>query len=169
VIYVCGLDALEEHARRLRPEHVVSLVAPEEQPPTPDGVSPDRHLRIEIHDISQPMPGYILPEEDHVATLIDLFRERRTGSAILIHCLAGISRSTAAALIALAVEHEGLEKEAALRLRAAAPHADPNRRMIALADMLLGRDGRLIAAREGMGPAGSFPMETLFRVPLELG
>jgi predicted protein tyrosine phosphatase len=169
VIYVCGLDELEEHARALRPDHVVSLVAPEEQPPTPEGVHPGRHLRIEVHDITRPLEGCILPDEGHVTALIDLFRERRAESAILMHCLAGISRSTAAALIALAVEHEGREKEVALRLRAVAPHADPNRRMIALADTLLGRDGRLISAREAMGPARSFPSETLFRVPLELG
>jgi hypothetical protein len=42
--------------------------------------------------------------------------------------------------------------EAAEQLRRAAPHAYPNRRMIALADQLLQCDGRLIAAREAMGP-----------------
>jgi predicted protein tyrosine phosphatase len=42
--------------------------------------------------------------------------------------------------------------EAAQALRDAAPHAHPNARIIALADQLLGRHGRLIAARSAIGP-----------------
>jgi predicted protein tyrosine phosphatase len=37
------------------------------------------------------------------------------------------------------------------RLRAAAPHAHPNERMIALADKLLERNGELITAVKKMG------------------
>ncbi len=59
----------------------------------------------------------------------------------------------AAALIALSLENDGREMEAARLLRAAAPHAQPNARMVALADRLLGRQGRLVAAKEAMGPA----------------
>ncbi len=42
--------------------------------------------------------------------------------------------------------------EAAEQLRRVAPHAYPNRRMVALADTLLACEGRLIEAREAMGP-----------------
>ena len=42
--------------------------------------------------------------------------------------------------------------EAAGQIRRAAPHAYPNRRMIALADGLLQCEGRLVEAREAMGP-----------------
>jgi predicted protein tyrosine phosphatase len=72
---------------------------------------------------------------------------------LLLHCYAGVSRSMAAALIALCLEHDGRELEAAQILRAAAPHAQPNARMVALADQILGRQGRLVAAKEAMGPA----------------
>ena len=51
------------------------------------------------------------------------------------------------------LDAEGREQEAALALRAAAPHALPNTRIIALADRILGREGRLVAARDAMGPA----------------
>jgi len=71
---------------------------------------------------------------------------------MLIHCMAGISRSMAAALIALVTKAGGREKEAAEQIRRAAPHAYPNRRMVALADGLLRCEGRLVDAREAMGP-----------------
>ena len=68
---------------------------------------------------------------------------------VVIHCQAGISRSTAAATIFHAVLlGEGREDEAIARVLAAREFAIPNRRMILLADEILGRDGRLIAAVE---------------------
>jgi predicted protein tyrosine phosphatase len=72
---------------------------------------------------------------------------------LLVHCYAGVSRSMAAALIALSLEDDRREMEAARILRAAAPHAHPNARIVALADRLLGRQGRLVAANQAMGPA----------------
>ena len=69
---------------------------------------------------------------------------------MLVHCYAGVSRSTAAALIALAIRAPRREEEAVRALSDAAPHAYPNRRIIALADGLLGLDGRLSLARETM-------------------
>ncbi len=84
--------------------------------------------------------------------LIESLRATEPDARVLFHCIAGISRSTAAALIALTLDADGREQEAARQLRLAAPHAHPNRRIIALADEILRRDGRLIAAREAMGP-----------------
>jgi predicted protein tyrosine phosphatase len=152
MIYVCNLPELERHTQALRPSHLVSLVSEAEQPATPAGMVADRHLRLVVHDISEPLLGYVLAGEDHVAALIAFLRAwRHDDGPLLIHCMAGISRSTAAALIALVVKAEGREAEAALQLRRAAPHAYPNRRLIALADRLLDCRGRLIAAREAMG------------------
>lgn len=152
MIHVCGIDAMPAHTAALRPSHLVSLVEPPAQPPTPP-VPAIRHLRVAIHDISEPMDACVVPAEHHVHSLIE-FVDGWTGAApLLVHCIAGISRSTAAALIALAMKSAESEEEAALRLRAVAPHAQPNRRMVALADALLGRNGRLQRAREAMGPA----------------
>jgi len=152
MIYVCSLAELPHRTVELRPGYVVSMVGVAEQPDTPSGVPPERHHRVEIDDISQPLDGLVLPDETHVAPLIDFLRDRDRGQPVLFHCMAGVSRSTAGALIALALDAEGREEEAAERLYAAAPHAHPNRRIVALADRLLGRAGRLIAAREAMGP-----------------
>ncbi|HEY6137010.1 MAG TPA: hypothetical protein VI670_04535 [Thermoanaerobaculia bacterium] len=87
---------------------------------------------------------------DDVRRLIDMARTFAEKSGrVVIHCQAGISRSTAAATIFYAVLlGHGREDEAIARVIAARQFALPNRRMIRLADELLGREGRLIAAVE---------------------
>jgi predicted protein tyrosine phosphatase len=153
MIYICNLQELDGHARVLAPSHLVSLVSAQEQPPTPRGMPAGRHLKLVVHDISAPLPGYVLAGADHIDQLIAFLAAWQPDDGpLLIHCMAGISRSTAAALIALVVKAPGREMEAALHLRRAAPHAHPNRHLIALADQRLGCQGRLIAARETMGP-----------------
>jgi predicted protein tyrosine phosphatase len=167
IIYVCNLIEMPEHVEALGVSHLVSLVAPNEQPPTPSGIAGHRHHRVEIHDISEPLDGHVLPTPEHVAGLIEFMRAWPQHEApILIHCVAGISRSMAAALITLAVKAPGRELEAARHVRNAAPHAYPNRRMIAVADQMLGCHGRLIDAREAMGPADLLPLAPLVRLPL---
>jgi predicted protein tyrosine phosphatase len=166
MIYVCNLAELEHHARTLRPSHLISLVAPEEQPPTPDPIDGNRHLRVEINDISEPVQGQIMPSEKHVRDLIRFVDGWPAAAPLLVHCVAGISRSTAAALITLTSRALGREEEAARRMRKAAPHAQPNRRMVALADEILGCQGRLIEARETMGPANGVIQGPLVQLPL---
>ena len=166
-IYVCNLIEMPAHAAALKVSHLVSLVAPNEQPATPACITVDRHHRVGIHDISEPLDGHILPAEEHIEGLIDFVRAWQHDEApILIHCVAGISRSMAAALVTLVIKAPGRELEAARRVRSAAPHAYPNRRMIAVADQLLGCAGRLVDAREAMGPANLLPFGPLVGLPL---
>jgi predicted protein tyrosine phosphatase len=76
---------------------------------------------------------------------------------ILIHCYAGISRSTATAYITACAQNPGVDEEQiALALREASPTATPNRRFVALADAELGRGGRMIRAIEKIGRGASW-------------
>jgi predicted protein tyrosine phosphatase len=88
--------------------------------------------------------------EDDIRRIVDLATQLRSESGtLLIHCEAGISRSTATALIIFACWlGRGREDEAMQRVIAQRPFSSPNRRMIALADKLLGLDGRLLQARD---------------------
>jgi predicted protein tyrosine phosphatase len=80
---------------------------------------------------------------------------------MVVHCRAGISRSTAAAFIALCATRPDREERAIARaLRAASVYATPNPRLVALADELLGRDGRMIAAIAAIG-AGELAFESV--------
>ena len=85
--------------------------------------------------------------EEDVREIIELAESLRleTGK-VLIHCEAGVSRSTAAALIMYAIWFgPGREQEAMDHVLAQRPIAIPNRRMVQLADKLLGREGKLVA------------------------
>jgi len=149
-IYVTNLFDLPMHVRALRPGYLVSIIQPEFQPETPPEITPRRHYRVDVHDISEPRPGSIIPEHEHIAGLIDFLSEWPLDQSLMVHCYAGVSRSTAVALIGHFIK-TGDESVSARALRAAAPHALPNRRIIKLADDILGCDGRLVAAREAMG------------------
>ena len=168
IIYICGLADMPRHVATVRPSHLVSIVGPDDLPSTPPEVESDCHLRLGCDDIIEPLPGYILPEAEHVRELIAFARSWNREKPLLVHCLAGVSRSTAAALIVCAVHREGREAETGQRLRAVAPHAHPNRRMVSLADDLLGCKGKLKAAVERMGPSDFTYLPKLVKFAVDL-
>ena len=112
----------------------------------------ERHLRLAVDDISEPAAGLTAPEEHHVIRILDFGRGWDETDPLLVHCWAGISRSTATAFI-LACERNphAPERDIALRLRRASATASPNRRLVALADDLLGRRGRMVDAVDAIG------------------
>lgn len=165
MIYVCNLLDMPRCVDELRPSHLISLVAPDEMPETPSGVRASCHLRIACHDIVEPMAEHILPDIEHVRILIAFAERWNRDSPMLIHCVAGVSRSMAAALVVSTLQAGGCEHELAQGLRARAPHANPNWRIIALADELLGRGGRLNDAVKGMGPAQTIESGVLVELP----
>jgi predicted protein tyrosine phosphatase len=157
-LIVCGLSEVERLIAERRPSHLVTLLDPASMIETPAGLAAQRHLRVGVNDIAEPMEGLVLPGERVVTDLIAFARDWDEAAPMLIHCWAGISRSTAAAFT-IACERSAPGKEAAIAraLREAAPHAYPNRRIVALADDLLGRRGRMVDAVEAIG-LGDFAM-----------
>ena len=106
------------------------------------------------------------PEEDHVRRILGFARGWDERAPLLVHCFAGISRSSATAFM-LACERnpQTPEVEIAWRLRRAAPHASPNRRLVRLADDILGRQGRMADAVEAIGDNGQAVMGRPFDLP----
>ena len=151
-IIVCGLAEVPALIARRRPSHLVTLLDPASMIETPDGVTAERHLKLGVNDIADPMEGLILPDESVVLRLLDFSRDWDESQPMLVHCWAGISRSTASAFV-LACERspEASEAEIAMTLRRAAAHASPNRRIVALADDILDRRGRMVDAVAAMG------------------
>ena len=164
MIYVCSLREMPEHVRILRPYRLISLMAAEDQPPTPPELPANRHLRIEVDDICSPCPGATIPCAAHIVSLLERLGGWSGEAPILIHCMAGVSRSMAAALITASSRAAGRELELALGLRQAAPHAQPNSLMIELGDAILGCGGRLVAAAQAMGPATPVEQAPLVRL-----
>jgi predicted protein tyrosine phosphatase len=151
-LIVCGLSEVERLIAERRPSHLITLLDPASMIETPAGLAAQRHLRVGVNDIAEPMEGLVLPGERVVTDLIAFARDWDEAAPMLIHCWAGVSRSTAAAFtIACERSAPGKEADIARALREAAPHAYPNRRIVALADDLLGRQGRMVDAVEAIG------------------
>ena len=115
--------------------------------PLPEGYeNAERKVRLRIADVVTEEGA----TEEDVQQIIQLAEQLRSETGtLLIHCEAGISRSTATALIMYACWlGQGREDEAMLRVIAQRPFAIPNRRMVALADTFLALDGRLLRARD---------------------
>ena len=168
MIHVCSLSRLHETVEDTGARHVVSLIGDEARVERPTGIAPENYLWLRLHDISGPLDGYIVPGEDHVAELINFVRGWDRRAPLVVHCFAGISRSTASAYAAVcALNPQRDEGDIAQALRRASPTATPNARIVSLADRLLNRAGRMIAAIETIG-RGVFAEEaTPFRLELE--
>jgi predicted protein tyrosine phosphatase len=151
-VVVCPLSEVSATVDRLGASHLVSLIDVETLVERPDAILPENHLYLGIHDITEPVDGLILPDEEHVRELIGFVEQWDRKQPMVVHCYAGISRSTAAAFIALCVARPDRdEREIAGALRSAASFASPNSRLIALADRLLNRNGRMVRAIAGIG------------------
>ena len=119
---------------------------------TPAPIPAERHLKLALNDITDEMPDMMPPTRDHISRLVEFGRSWNAEAPILIHCWAGVSRSMAAAYIILCERAgPGSEFEIARDLRERAPHAYPNPLMIRLADTLLQRNGRMVAAIASIG------------------
>ncbi len=151
MIYISSWRTMETRAVELGATHILSLLGIEGIPDTPEGIDPARHLHIEVDDVPASFAGDIAPTMEHVAELLDFSAAWDRQGPMIVHCYAGVSRSTAAALTILCQYNPGREMEAAQALRRAAPHAKPNRRIIAIADRLLQSDNRLVEAVEAIG------------------
>jgi predicted protein tyrosine phosphatase len=155
-ILVCPLSRVPEVARDHRPSHLVSLLDPGTLFPAIPALG-ERHLRIGVHDIESEAAGFDAVCDKRIQTLLSFVQQWQRDEPILIHCYAGISRSTATAFITACAHNPGTdEDEIAQALRAASPSASPNRRFVALADAALGRSGRMSAAIEKIGRGASW-------------
>lgn len=151
-LHICSLARLEETVAATGARSVVTLLSDASGVRRPQGIAEDRHLRLIASDITEAMDGHILPGTEHVERLISFVRAWDRSAPMVIHCWAGISRSTAAAYIAASVLNPKLDEvDLAQRLRAAAPRATPNPRLITLADAQLNREGRMRAAIAAIG------------------
>jgi predicted protein tyrosine phosphatase len=161
-VTICGIPELDEHAAA-GVTHVLSILDPDwPDPKSFAAFAPHRRLALRFHDIIEPAPGRYAPSREDVERLLAFGRElgEAAGSHLLVHCHAGVSRSTAAAALILAQTHPdrpaGEVLDAVAQIR---PRAWPNLRILEFGDAILGRDGEIIAA------AGALYRRVLDREP----
>ena len=148
---VCGIEELFGHCET-GVSHVLSILDPEWPVPEAFG-SYGEHAKLELrfHDIIEDTPGQTAPREGDVARILafgrDLEGEPAPVAHLLVHCHAGISRSTASMALLLAQARPAVPAERIMRgVLGIREKAWPNLRILEMGDALLGRGGALPAA-----------------------
>lgn len=150
MIIVCGLHAAQIQIDLHKAKSVIGILGPETPHPEYDNI--ENHLKLTFNDINVETPGLITPHEQDARRLISFVESWNQKQPLLIHCWAGISRSTASAFAALCMLRPKVDElEIAQELRKASPSATPNRLITKQVDHILGRQGRMLAAIEAIG------------------
>jgi predicted protein tyrosine phosphatase len=168
MIHVCSLAALHATVESTGASHVLTVMANVGQVQRPVSVLEANHLRISMDDITEAMDGFVAPNDLHLNQLLEFVRGWDRSAPLVVHCYAGISRSTASAFaIACALNPHRDEADIARQIRNASPTAAPNRLIVEIADRALNRDGRMVRALEAMGPGSMLVEGRPFRIDLD--
>jgi predicted protein tyrosine phosphatase len=154
-ITVCGLDELAGHSDA-RVSHVLSILDPEWPVPEIFGTFGEHEkLELRFHDVIEDRPGTVPPKSFHIEQLLEfgcaLGREPAADAHLLVHCHAGVSRSSASMALLIAQAMPDRSGHAIfsdiLQIR---PQIWPNLRIVEMGDTALGRNGDLIDAAKGV-------------------
>jgi predicted protein tyrosine phosphatase len=149
-ITICGIAELGEHCEA-GVSHVLSILDPGcPDPEAFNDFGPHHRVALRFNDIIAPVSGEILPTADDVAALLEYGLEVTAAGPqahLLIHCHAGVSRSTASAALLLA-QADPARPPADIfatigRLR---PRAWPNLLILEHGEKVLGRPGEIVPA-----------------------
>ena len=168
MIHVCSLARLHDTVEETGAGHVVTLLKDTDRVERPKSIVAANHLILGMDDITMPMDGYVIPADEHVTRLIAFVRGWDRAKPMVVHCYAGISRSTAGAYVAACALNPRRDEMALAReLRRLSATATPNIRIVSLADRVLGRGGRMVEAIDSIG-RGEMAYEGVpFRLDLE--
>ena len=148
-IYVCPLSKLAEILAGHTPARIVSILDPGSTFPELGPTYVGRHLCLEFHDIHVPTLNQVLPAATHIDRLLRFLKRWDPDEDLLIHCRAGIGRSTATAYIAACYHNPDIDElEIAKQLRNASQIARPSKMLIRIADNPMDRKDRMIGAME---------------------
>lgn len=168
MIIVSPLHVVQELVETRNIGRVLGLLAGcNEHPKLPELAASGNHLKLTMHDIAMPVEGMKPPGTSQVEELIAFIQSWDQRKPMLMHCWAGISRSTASAYIAQCIlSPERAEDELANELRLISPSATPNPLIIAHADVILGRNGQLVAAIGNIGRGANAFEGNVFEWPV---
>jgi predicted protein tyrosine phosphatase len=168
MIHVCSLAALPDTVQATGASHILTVMANVAQVQRPDSVLEANHLRVQMDDITEHLDGFVAPSDSHIEQVLSFVRGWDRNAPLVVHCYAGISRSTASAFAAACMLNPHRDEiSIARQIRAASAIASPNRLIVGLADKALGRDGRMLRALDEMGPGNMMVEGRPFRVDLD--
>ena len=150
---ICGLSELPTVVERQRPTHVISITDPNDEPlDFPEAVAVLRLAFWDVHVIDgmvarklSPHDSDAYPSAVHALAILDFGRQVPAEARVLVHCWAGVSRSSAAAYLLCCQAIPGDEWSAFQLIKVLRPQAQPNPLLVRFADKLLGAEGRMAA------------------------
>ena len=168
MLHICSLAALPETVKATGASHVLTVMANVDQVQRPVSVLEANHLKVSMDDITEHMDGFMAPSDQHIEKVLAFVRGWDRRAPMVVHCYAGISRSTASAFAAACMLNPHRDEiSIARQIRAASPIAQPNRLIVTLADKALGREGRMLRALDEMGPGSMTVVGQPFRIDLD--
>jgi len=151
-LYICSLAAIHDVVAKTGASHLLTVISGGTSVERPKGIAEENHLYLEFNDITAPAQGLVPPSPAHVEKILDFGHDWDRKAPMVVHCWAGVSRSTAAGYILSHALTPGSDPHDLARLlRARAPWATPNGRMVAFADQLLGAKGQMKDAISAIG------------------
>ncbi len=166
-IYCSSLEAMPGVVGQYGVSHLMTLINDAMIPPTPVTIGVGHHLKLGMNDIAVPTAGLVIPDQQHIEQIEKFVLDWDQASPMLVHCWAGISRSSAAVFISLCILNPKQDEDViGQTLRKISPISYPNRRLVQLADQYLERDGRMVEAVGRMGRGQLAPEGKVFAVPV---
>ena len=157
-LHVCSLALIGETVTRTGARSLLTLLSPGTPVERPSAIEPGRHLYVSVSDIVAPMPGQVAPAAAHLQELLAFVRGWDRAEPMVIHCYAGVSRSTAAAFIvacALAPGARRIHHRQSHSLRFANRHPE-------CAPRCAGRRRARPQGPNGRGDRGNWPWRGMF-------
>ncbi len=110
MIHVCSLSRLHRTVEDTGARHVITLLKDTDLVRRPHPVAADDHLILGVDDIAVPLDGYVAPADEHVTLLLAFVRGWNRAAPLVVHCYAGISRSTAGAFVTACALNPGRDE-----------------------------------------------------------
>ncbi len=144
-IHICSLEVARESDLSIY-DGVITIENTIVENPFRVQLECPRQLILRFDDISLPVDDFEEPREIHIYKSLQFADENKNGS-LLIHCHAGISRSSAIALAIISNKlGKGNEKEAVRILQKINPYCRPNKLLVQMTDKILERKEELLRA-----------------------
>src|SRR5437762_5276902 len=100
MLHICSLAALPETVRATGASHILTVMANVDQVLRPASILEANHLKVSMDDITEQMDGFVAPSDLHIERVLNFVRSWDRSAPMVVHCYAGISRSTASAFAA---------------------------------------------------------------------
>lgn len=133
---ICAKNQVRKTVKRFEATHLISLVDPHDRMPRPHRIERGNHLVMHFDDVDDPrLPD--APQREHLVRAIEWVDRLPETARLVVHCTAGISRSTALSYGLLRGSMR--EQDAMAYVLQIRPEAQPNNLMMQYLETMFGQ------------------------------